>query len=123
MVWPGVPGGSPAGGAGEEGGSEAISGSRSDGPAVPTAWGGCPAGSRHPLAACLGSPLEKSLLEAGCRTGRLAQPSLPLPRLQSWEETRSLIPEKGPSEGRPGLVVKVGSPHTLWRPRSQPSRG
>lgn len=37
-----------------------------------------------------------------------------LPRLQNWEETRSLIPEKGPSEDDPDVVVKGGDPpHTL----------
>ena len=53
-------------------------------------------------------------------------PTLPplLPRLQSWEETRSLIPEKGPPEDDPAVVVKGWDPpYALRRPQPQPSRG
>lgn len=41
---------------------------------------------------------------------RQPPPTLPplRPRLQSWEETRSLIPEKGPPEEDPDIVVKGG---------------
>lgn len=50
---------------------------------------------------------------------RQPRPTLPplRPRLQSWEETRSLIPEKGPPEDDPDVVVKGGDlSHALWRP-------
>lgn len=46
------------------------------------------------------------------------------PRLQSWEETWSLIPDKGLPEDDPDVVVKGGNPWTqIWRPpQTQPSK-
>lgn len=55
------------------------------------------------------------------------QPRSPLSslRLQSWEETRSLIPDKGPLEDDPDIVVKGEDlPRALWSPpQSQTYRG
>lgn len=44
-------------------------------------------------------------------------PTLPplWPRLQSWEETRSLIPEKGPLEEDADVVVKGEHPPLAFR--------
>lgn len=113
-----VPGGGPAGGTGRKGGVQAISGARSEWlgsshsqgeeyPAweqdPPSLWGPSPGGGvrwQNPL------------------------PHLPpsLTRLQSWEETRSLIPEKGLLEDDPDIVVKGGQPFpAFWRtPKPNP---
>lgn len=84
---------------------------------VPTVWGrGVQLGSRHPSRS--GEPLLRSPLEVGVQDWQ-PRPTLPpslWPRLQSWEETRSLIPEKGPLEDDTDVVVKgEDSPQALWR--------
>lgn len=57
---------------------------------------------------------------------RQPRPTLPplWPRLQSWEETRSLIPEKGPLEDDADVVVKgEDPPQAFWVPLSPQTPG
>lgn len=57
---------------------------------------------------------------------RQPRPALPplWPRLQSWEETRSLIPEKGPLEDDADVVVKgEDPPQAFWVPLSPQTPG
>lgn len=120
----GVPGGRSGWGRREEGGVRAISGARSDPPSGSHSLGeGCPTREQAPLAVW-GTPIEEPPRgEVQDWQPRATLPPLLWPRLQSWEETRSLIPEKGQLEDDTDVVVKgEDSPQALWRgPNPNPS--
>lgn len=115
VVWLGSRGGGPARGAGRKGGAGYFWCEVRLAQRFPQPGGGVPNPEQAPLDVW-GTPVEEP--PGGVVYHPQLRPTLPAlwTRLQSWEETRSLIPEKGPLEDDTDVVVKGEDPsHALWR--------
>lgn len=115
VVWLGSRGGGPARGAGRKGGAGYFWCEVRLAQQFPQPGGGVPSPEQAPLDVW-GTPVEEP--PGGVVYHPQLRPTLPAlwTRLQSWEETRSLIPEKGPLEDDTDVVVKGEDPsHALWR--------
>ncbi|ELK01473.1 Pleckstrin like proteiny domain-containing family H member 3 [Pteropus alecto] len=105
VVWLGSHGGGPAGGAWRKEGAGYFWCEVRLAQRFPQPGGGVPSPEQAPLEVW-GTPIEEP--PGGVVHHPQLRPTLPplWTRLQSWEETRSLIPEKGPLEDDTDVVVK-----------------